>query len=194
MNLQPAIDALTAGHPVVIPTDTVYGLGALARDARAVGAIFALKQRPVDTRIAALVADVQQAEQLVQLGHLGRLLADAFWPGALTIVAPRHPGLDLAVGDAHTVGVRCPDNEIVRSLARRVGPLAVTSANLHGRDPSVDAAEIAALFPGIEMLVADSPFSGTASTVVAIIEDAVSVVREGAVTLADIHAVLGVGS
>ncbi len=179
---------------MVIPTDTVYGLAALAVDADAVGAIFALKRRPVDTLIAALVADVEQAEELLDLGRVGRLLAEAFWPGPLTIVAPRRPGLDLAIGDADTVGVRCPDNEIVRSVARRVGPLAVTSANLHGQAPPASAADIVSLFPDTEVVVADAPFSGTASTVVTIIEGTVSVVREGAVTITDIDAVIGGGS
>ena len=194
MIIEPVLDALRAGEPVLVPTDTVYGLAALATDAGAVARLFALKQRPVDTRIVALVADAEQAEELVDLGPLGRLLAEVFWPGALTIVAPRRPGVDVAVGDTLTVGVRCPDSEIVRTLARLAGPLAVTSANLHGELPPATAAEVGALFATVQVVVDGGTCSGAASTVVAIVDKSVSVLREGPITAADIDAALRGGS
>jgi len=194
MIIEPVLDALRAGEPVLVPTDTVYGLAALAGDADAVARLFALKQRPVDTRVVALVADVEQAEELVDLGPLGRLLAEVFWPGALTIVATRRPGVDVAVGDALTVGVRCPDSEIVRTLARLAGPLAVTSANLHGELPPATAAEAGALFTTVRVVVDGGTSSGAASTVVTIVDDSASVLREGPITAADIDAALRGGS
>lgn len=194
MIIEPVLDALRAGEPVLVPTDTVYGLAALAADADAVARLFALKQRPVDTRVVALVADVEQAEELVDLGPLGRLLAEVFWPGALTIVATRREGVDVAVGDALTVGVRCPDTEIVRTLAGLAGPLAVTSANLHGEAPPATAAEVAALFATVQVVVDGGTPSGVASTVVAIVDESVNVLREGPITAAEIDAAVRGGS
>ncbi len=185
------VEALEAGLPVVIPTDTVYGLAALATDADAVAALFALKRRPVDAQIAALVADVVQAEELVELGEEGRVLADAFWPGALTIVATRRPAIELAIGDQHTVGVRCPANDLIRSIARLTGPVATTSANRHGRPAPSTAEEIAELFPSVGVVIDAGPLSGAASTVVSVVGGSVVVLREGPVTAGDIDAVVG---
>lgn len=182
-------DALRAGEPVVLPTDTVYGLAALAADAAAVEKIFAAKKRPVDTRIAALVTDLAQAEELVDLPPAGQRLAEAFWPGALTIVAPRRAGCHLAVGDDTTVGVRCPDHPLVRELARRVGPIATTSANRHGQPTPTTAAEVAAALPKIGMIIDGGRIDGGASTVVSVI-GGVEVLREGPISAADIGAAL----
>jgi len=192
--IDPVLDALRAGEPVLLPTDTVYGLAALATDADAVARLFALKQRPVDTRIVALVADIEQAEELVELGPVGRLLAEVFWPGALTIVATRRPGVDAAVGDTLTVGVRCPDNEIVRTLAHLAGPLAVTSANLHGELPPATAAEVASLFATVQVVVDGGKSSGAASTVISIVDESLTVLREGPITAAEIDTALRGGS
>ena len=194
MIIDPVLDALRAGEPVLLPTDTVYGLAALATDADAVARLFALKQRPVDTRIVALVADIEQAEELVELGPVGRLLAEVFWPGALTIVATRRPGVDAAVGDTLTVGVRCPDNEIVRTLAHLAGPLAVTSANLHGELPPATAAEVASLFATVQVVVDGGKSSGAASTVISIVDESLTVLREGPITAAEIDTALRGGS
>ena len=194
MIIEPVLDALRAGEPVLLPTDTVYGLAALATDADAVARLFALKQRPVDTRIVALVADIEQAEELVELGPVGRLLAEVFWPGALTIVATRRPGVDAAVGDTLTVGVRCPDNEIVRTLAHLAGPLAVTSANLHGELPPATAAEVASLFATVQVVVDGGTSSGAASTVISIVDESLTVLREGPITAAEIDTALRGGS
>ncbi len=186
-------DALRAGEPIVLPTDTVYGIAALAADAPAVEGIFSAKKRPVDTRIAALVADLSQAHELVELPAEGRRLAETFWPGALTIVAPRRSGCDLAVGDESTVGVRCPDHPLVRELARRVGPIAATSANRHGQPTPTTAADVAVVFPKILMVIDGGPIDGSASTVVSVV-DGVEVLREGPITAADIDAALAANS
>ncbi len=185
-----ALEALRDGAPIIVPTDTVYGLAALATDHEAVAAIFALKHRPVDVRVAALVAGIDQAETLVDLGPVGRKLAEAFWPGALTIVARRRAGVDLAVGDATTVGVRCPDDDLVRGLAADVGPIAATSANFHGEEPPTTAAELRSLFPTVAVVVDGGERAGGASTVVSIVDEEPLILREGPIGAADIDAVL----
>jgi L-threonylcarbamoyladenylate synthase len=175
---------------VVIPTDTVYGLAAAAENSAAVDAMFAMKQRPVDVKVAVLVADVDQARRYVDLGPLGEALVERYWPGALTIVAPRHVVGSLAAGDEETLGVRCPDDEVARTLAADVGPLAVTSANLHGIETPTRAGEVGDLFPDITVVLDDGPRPGAASTVVSVVEADPVVLREGPISADEIEAVV----
>ena len=190
-DMSAAARELRNGGVVITPTDTVYGLAAAADHSSAVDAMFALKQRPVDVKIAVLVADADQARQYVALGPAGEALAARYWPGPLTIVAPRHVVGSLAAGDDETLGVRCPDDEVARALARDVGPIAATSANLHGLDTPTRAAEVAALFPDVTVVLDDGPRPGTASTVVSVVDDVPVVLREGPISAADIEAIVG---
>jgi L-threonylcarbamoyladenylate synthase len=181
---------LRGGGVALIPTDTVYGLAAAADDTAAVASMFAMKQRSVDVQVAVLVADVEQARQFVDLGPIGEALAERYWPGPLTIVAPRHVAGSLAAGDDETLGVRCPDDAVARALAADVGPIAATSANLHGKATPTRAAEAAQLFPGVRIVLDDGPRPGSASTVVSVVEGNPVVLREGPVTEADIAAIV----
>ncbi len=190
MNTDLIVAALLRGDPVVLPTDTVYGLVAIASDVAAVSAIFEAKQRPIDVLAAVLVRDMDQASTIVEFSASTRRLAEEFWPGALTIVAPRRPDCRLAVGDERTVGVRCPDDDLMRTLAGRVGPLAATSANVHGQPTPPTADEVAALFPKISVVVDGGPRTGRASTVVDITGPEIVIVREGPISASEIAACL----
>ena len=181
---------MRAGGVVVIPTDTVYGLAVAADNSVAVDAMFALKQRPVDLKVAVLVADIDQARQFVDLGPVGEALAARYWPGPLTIVALRHVVGSLAAGDEETLGVRCPDDDVARALAADVGPIAATSANLHGLDTPTRAGEVAELFPDVVVVIDDGPRPGAASTVVSVTGDAPAILREGPISAADIEAIV----
>jgi L-threonylcarbamoyladenylate synthase len=184
-----ATAALWAGRPVIIPTDTVYGLAARAADADAVAALFALKGRPVDTAIAVLVADAGQAGEFVDATVPAyRPLVERYWPGPLTVVAPRIDGGALAAGDATTLGVRCPDDDLVRALAAEVGPIAATSANRHGETTPTTAAAVAARFPEIAVVLDGGARPGAASTVVTVCTEPPSVLREGPIPAAEIEA------
>ncbi|RMH72372.1 MAG: threonylcarbamoyl-AMP synthase [Actinomyces sp.] len=185
---------LAGGGLVVVPTDTVYGLVAAGDDAAAVARIFAAKRRPIEHRIAALVPDTSVAATLVVLGEAGRRLADAFWPGALTLVGHRTPAAaPVVVGDEHTLGVRCPDHELVRALARRLGPLAATSANRSGTPTPLDASAAAAALEVAPDLVVDGGRLGaTASTVVDLTGPVPRIRRDGALPAAEVRAVVGV--
>ena len=185
---------IKAGGVTVFPTDTVYGLAAAAENTAAVEAMFSLKRRPVDVKVAVLVADLAQAERYVLLGADGRLLAEAFWPGPLTIIAERHAAGSLAAGDDVSLGVRCPDDAVCRTIAAEVGPIAATSANLHGHPTPATVVEVARLFPAVVAVIDDGPRPGAASTVVSIVDGLPEMLREGPISMADIDAALGRGS
>lgn len=180
-----AVRALEAGGTVVLPTDTVYGLAALPSIGGATEPLATLKGRPDAQPFAVLVADVAQALELVAPpSPTVRGWMDEHWPGPLTLVLPRSPaaaGLALG-GDPATIGVRCPAHGFVRALARRVGPLATTSANRHGRPTPRTAAEAAAGLAGAVDLVVDGGPAGTvASTVVDATAEPWRVLRVGAI-------------
>lgn len=162
-----AVEVLQHGGVVVLPTDTVYGLAARATEPQAIERIYQLKQRPADLAIALLVADVDQAGELVELGPFDVAAARQLWPGALTLVLPRHAHADQRLGrDDGTVGIRSPASDFVRSVAREVGPLATTSANLSGSPTAPTAAAAAASLAGsVDLIVDAGPCAGVASTV-----------------------------
>jgi L-threonylcarbamoyladenylate synthase len=192
--LDAATEALAAGLPVVLPTDTVYGVAVEPTRAGATDRLFGVKERPRTAALPLLVASVDQAVMLAgDLPPAARALAAAFWPGGLTLVVPRRPGLDLDLGgeDDTTVGLRLPDHPVPVALAERVGPLAATSANLHGRPTPPSAREVAAeLGDAIELVLDGGRCSGAPSTVVACTSEGVTVLREGRVRTADVFAAL----
>ncbi len=187
-DLGAVVAALRSGRVVLLPTDTVYGLAVMATDGDALAALFALKQRPVDTSVAVLVADTAQAARYVDLGATGRALAGQFWPGALTIVADRTDDGAVAAGTESSLGVRCPDDDFVRSVAAEVGPVAASSANLHGEPTPVSCADAAEIFDTVEIVIDGGVRLGSASTVVSVIDGTVEILREGPVKKADIAA------
>ncbi len=128
--------AIGAGECIVLPTDTVYGIGAAAFDAAAVQRLLDAKQRGRDMPPPVLIAEASMLRSLATgLTRSGLDLARAFWPGPLTVVVTAHPDLQVDLGDrGDTIAVRVPDHEFTRALLRRTGPLAVSSANLTGRD------------------------------------------------------------
>ncbi len=173
--------ALRSGGVVVLPSDTVYGLAALPDG---LDRVLALKDRPESVPFAVLVADVEQAASLGRLSGTARRLADAFWPGPLTIVLERLDG-------SGTVGVRCPAHAFVRALAARVGPLPTTSANRHGEPtPPTAEAAAAALTGDVDLVVDGGACGAVASTVVDATVDPPAVLREGAVPSTAIEAAL----
>ena len=160
-----AAEELRAGRAVVIPTDTVYGLAVLPDNLEL---LYQLKHRPQDKAVALLVAAAGDAETFFEpLGPTRRLM-ERFWPGALTIVQDGH-------------GVRCPDDPFVQALARAVGPIATSSANLSGAPTAATAAEAGAVFPAVAVVVDGGICRSAPSTVVEVTESGVTVLREGAI-------------
>ncbi len=183
-----AVAELRAGRPVIVPTDTVYGVAAPADDADAVAQLFRLKGRPGDVAIAVLVADAAQAEAYVRFHACDRALAHAFWPGPLTLVCERRAALAVGAADG-TLGVRCPDSAFLRHLASAAGPLATTSANRHGERPATSAEGAVRALGDESLLVVDGgAAAGVASTVVRSHPELV-VLRDGPVSRAQLDRV-----
>ena len=181
-----AAKSLLSGGLIVLPTETVYGLAALASDPDATRALFARKGRGADVPVAVLCADVEQAMALTSaVPPLARSLAAAHWPGPLTMVLSRRPGLGWALGEpTDTIGLRCPDHDLVRAIAARVGPLATTSANRHGLPTPVSATEAAEQLLGpIDLVLDGGALTGVPSTVVDLTGDVPRVLRQGAVDI-----------
>lgn len=142
-----AVDVLLDGGVVVLPTDTVYGVGASVELQSSIDRIFNMKKRPRASALPVLVGSIDQARRLSRLTPLGERLATRHWPGPLTLIVDRRSGFDADLGgDSTTVGIRIPDSELVRSLCEGAGPLAVTSANISGEPESRSVEEARAAF------------------------------------------------
>lgn len=184
-----ALEILKAGGLVAFPTDTVYGLGALAFDQAAIESLYPAKDRPPEKAIPILIAGAENLEEVADpIPMLARRLAERFWPGPLTIVLPKHPNLPAAVSATETVGVRVPDHEIARALLRAAGPMAVTSANLSGRESPRTAEEAMRQLNGRIPLVLDGGETpgGVPSTVVDISGAEPAILRAGPISLEQI--------
>lgn len=195
--LAQAATALRRSEPIVVPTDTVYGLAAIAADADGVDALFELKNRPADRSIAVLVADADQLDELVLVSEIERKLMDAHWPGGLTLVLRRRPDVTGIGSEDGTVGVRCPNETFVRDLAAEVGPLATTSANLSGQPTPAEASDASESLTGPVAVVIDGGTrSGAASTVARVVVGAngassVEVLRPGPISVEELQEVAG---
>lgn len=195
-DLPVAAEALLAGGLVAFPTETVYGLGVRADDPAAVARLYAAKGRPRFNPLIAHVVDLGAAEALAELPAEAMRLATAFWPGPLTLVAPRRPGgrvCDLAAAGLATVGVRVPAHPVALALLRAVGvPLAAPSANPSGRvSPTTAAHVMAGLAERIDGVLEGGPCTvGVESTIIGF-DPAPVLLRPGGVTAEALEAVLG---
>ena len=185
--VEDALAALASGDLVVVPTETVYGLAAPLHP-EALDGVFRLKGRPRDKPLPVLGASLEQLRDVAAFDAQAEALARRFWPGPLTLVAPRAPSfrLDLGGRDDSTVGVRVPACDTTLALLRAWGPLAVTSANRSGDEPARTVEEARAVFGGsVSVYVDGGRLSGVPSTVVSIVEG-LEVLRPGEISPDDI--------
>jgi len=196
-NILEAAELLRDGGLVAFPTETVYGLGANALDDRAVAKIFAAKERPRFNPLIVHVPDRQEAEEIVTFNPMASALAEAFWPGALTLVLPRrHPSplAQLVSAGLPTAAVRSPAHGIARALIDAAGvPVAAPSANRSGRVSPTSAAHVAEELEGRVDIIIDGgpcPF-GIESSVVGFDGGRPMLLRPGAVPRSAIEKVLG---
>jgi L-threonylcarbamoyladenylate synthase len=192
-SLAHALDVLTGGGLVAFPTDTVYGLGAMAFDANAVSKIYTAKGRGQEKAIPILVSDVDLIYRVAtEVNDYAIKLAKKFWPGPLTIVVSRHSTIPDVVSPLKTVGVRIPNLNVTRELLRLTGPLAVTSANLSGQTSPSTAKGVNAQLIGKIPLILDGGVTpgGIPSTVVDCTGEIPVVLREGPISIEDILAAI----
>jgi len=192
--LAQALEILNNGGLVAFPTDTVYGVGALAFNAEAVESIYTAKARPVEKAIPVLIGDISDLDKVTEtVPPLAAGLATRFWPGPLTLVVPKRAGLPDVVSATATVGVRIPDHPIARQLLSAAGPMAVTSANISGQPSPVSADEVMAQLNGRIPLILDGGVTpgGIPSTVVDCRGTNLAVLREGPLSKSQIFSALG---
>ena len=141
--IQTALKILQSGGIVAFPTDTVYGLGALAFNNNAIESIYEAKNRPIEKAIPILIGDLSELEKVGDdIPNMALRFASRFWPGPLTCIVPKKQTLPLAVSATTTVAVRIPDHVDARALLRAAGPMAVTSANISGEKNPSTAQEV----------------------------------------------------
>ena len=189
-------ELLVQGGLVAIPTETVYGLAANAFDAAAVAKIFVAKGRPQDNPLIVHIADVSGVAELVeQVPESAKRLAQAFWPGPLTMVLAKTERIpEVVSAGLTTVGIRCPAHPVARDVIRAAGvPLAAPSANRSGRPSPTSAAHCKEDLDGRVDAILDGGASqvGVESTVVDLTGETPVLLRPGGVTLEQLRTVLG---
>ena len=194
LNFQESVDALWRGEVVVVATDTVYGVAACLHDATAVARLFEVKNRPRNVALPVMVHSASDASILdVRWSSSAQLLAENFWPGALTLVVEAAESTSSLVGARDTLGLRVPRHEELLAIIAAVGPLAVTSANEHGRAPCVSVEDVMSSQWGapIAGVYDGGTCDGMVSSVVQLSDEGWRFLRLGAVSGAQIAAVIG---
>jgi L-threonylcarbamoyladenylate synthase len=196
LSLTEAVDCLRRGGLVAYPTDTLYGLGTAAGDDEAVRRLFQAKNRPLDNPLPILVASVEAAHEVAQMEpSLALRLASHFWPGGLTLVLSRSPGFhSLALAGGDTVAIRVPNHRVPLALIRELGqPLTGTSANISGGQAPLTAAEVAdQLGERVDIIIDGGRCpGGIESTVIDLTGESPRLLREGAISRAELESVIG---
>lgn len=190
-----AAAAAKAGELIVMTTDTVYGIGTSPLVPGATGRLFTAKARAPEVPLPVLVASATEADRVARMDERAATLAEACWPGALTIVLPRtavSEGWDLGGEDPGTIGVRVPAHPLSGAVLARSGPLAMTSANRSGGSPLTTCAELHATFGDLVAiyLCDEEPLEGASSTVVDLAHGAARILRVGEVSVETIGRLL----
>ena len=187
------LEILESGGLVAFPTDTVYGLGCLAKDSSAIEKIYLAKQRPAEKAIPILIGSLSDLDKVASdFPPIAAKLAGRFWPGPLTLVLPKNHELPHVLSDSPTIGVRIPDHPVARKLLIAAGPMAVTSANRSGHESPRTAAQVLVQLNGRIQLVLDGGETpgGIPSTVVNCLGTEVVILREGPISRDDIQSLL----
>ena len=194
--IRSAVGAAKGGRLVVLPTDTLYGIGCDAFDSDAVAALLAAKGRGRDMPVPVLVGSWHTIDGLVlSVSPAARDLVQAFWPGGLSLVVQQAPSLAWDLGDTDgTVMLRMPLHPVAIELLREVGPMAVSSANVSGRPPATTVDEAREqLGEEVSVYLDGGPAAhAQASTIVDVSGPVPRILREGAITTAAVAEVLDV--
>ncbi len=190
-----AVSVLRSGGVVALPTDTVYGIAVTGTDPVGIERLFSAKGRPPDKGIMLLLDDAAQAAGAGAMTSAAAALAATCWPGGLTVIVPQRPDVPwpaVLTGGSPTIGLRVPAHDAPRSLARALGPLPTTSANVSGLPEASDAAAIVAqLGDAVDLVLDGGPAAGgPASTVVDCTGERPVILRVGAVARDEVVAIL----
>lgn len=185
-----AAACLRGGYPVVFPTDTVYGIGVMPFEAAAIERLYIAKGRPADKGIPILLADRADIDKVAQaIPPLAENLIARFWPGPLTLIVRRAPGLPEVISPNENIAVRMPDHPVARDLIRAAGGVVATSsANLSGTEPArYGAAALSSFFGVVAAVVDDGPSpGGQPSTIVDCTRPQPIIIRPGPLSAADL--------
>lgn len=185
-----AVEILNRGGLVAFPTDTVYGLAAQVDNPAAIEKLYQAKQRSKEKAIPVLLGSPAELVQVAaSVSPAAQNLADAFWPGPLTLVIVGHPDLPDNLAPGPTLGVRIPNHVDALTLLGLTGPLAVTSANLSGGENTSSAAQVAAQLSGRIDLILDGGITpgGQPSTVVDCTSETLAILRSGPISQDEIQ-------
>ncbi len=191
--IQRANEIIKNGGTIAFPTDTVYGLAVDATNSNALTKIYAIKERSIDKALPVLIANLRQLENLVsEMGETANILAREFWPGPLTLILPKAPGIPTLLSPFPTIGIRMPDYQFTLQLLRETGPLATTSANISGKENPRTGQDVMDQLGGkIDLLIDGGKTPGAApSTVVDTTGPKLRVLREGPISQSDITALI----
>ena len=195
-DLSYAVEVLKNGGLVGVPTETVYGLAGNGLDADAVAKIYEVKGRPEVKPLSLLVPNIEVAAAVCkEIPESARVLAEAFWPGPLTIVLPKRNTVpDIVTAGGNTIGVRCPDHQLTLKLLLDAGvPAAAPSANISDMPSPKSVEEVLAYFDGKINCVIDGGRCelGVESTIISLTTEPYKIIRQGALPEADIRSALG---
>lgn len=191
--IEAAVSAILDSDCIVLPTDTIYGIGADASSAAAVQRLLDAKKRGRDMPPPVLIAEVAMLRALTEeVGEEVLALAEAFWPGALTMVVTAHPHLNMDLGErGRTIAVRVPDHEFTRELLRSTGPLAVSSANVSGQPAATTvAAAKQQLGKRVRVYLDGGPATDGAPSTIVDLTGEPRILREGRISREELAAVV----
>ena len=195
--MQRAVDQLRAGGIVAFPTETVYGLGADARQPKAIKAIFKLKGRPLDHPLIVHLGETTDIRGWARdIPEIAYDLADAFWPGPMTLILARGEAPDEVTGGQDSIGLRVPSHPVARELLQAFGSgIAAPSANRFGRVSPTRPEHVKTEFPkGLEIILdGGSCEVGLESTIISLLEEEPILLRPGAITRQQLERVTGRG-
>ena len=184
--------AIDQGFLIIYPTDTLYALGASVFSPIAVEKAFTLKKRPISLPIPIAVSSKEMLEEIAIITPLAACLIESFLPGPLTIVIKNKMIPSVVTANKTTIAVRIPDDSIALNLIKKIGPLTVTSANIHNQQTPTTIEEIRSMFksPSIYAYIDDGIRNGLPSTIVDVTEDKPLILRKGTISSEKIEVVV----
>ena len=193
LDLSKAIAALKNGQVIVYPTDTLYGLGADIFNDDAIKKIFKIKKREKNKPLSVAVANIKELEKIAFVDEKSRSLVKAFLPGKLTIVLKKKNIVsNLVTGGQDKVAIRIPNNKIALDLLTNFGPITATSANIHGKKPSVNINDINIQLKSSDIAVYldNGKLDGKPSTIIDMTEKSIKIIRIGSISKKEIMDVI----